>query len=85
MYKIFSAGKLLGRSPDVTLNKFNRENGCYNLATEKDAEGFVATIPTPVLNEDTGEMTIVPISEVFVFEGFEMKGTERVGSFELIE
>ena len=74
MYKIFSAGKLLGRSPTVTLNKLNRENGCYNLATEEDAEGFVATIPTPVLNEDTGEMTIVPISEVFVFEGFEMKG-----------
>ena len=85
MYKIFSAGKLLGRSPDVTLNKLNRDNGCCNLATEKDAQGFVATIPTPVLHEDTGEMTIVPISEVIVFARFEMKGTEREGSFVLIE
>jgi hypothetical protein len=84
MYKIYSAGKLLGRSETITLNKYNRENGCYNLATEVDAEGFVATIPTAVLDEETGEMTIVKIQEVFVFEGFQMRGTERTGSYEPI-
>ena len=85
MYKIYSGGELLGRSATVTLNKYNRENGCYNLATEEDAEGFVAAIPTPILDEETAEMSIISIQEVFVLEGHTMKGTERVGYFEKID
>ena len=84
MYNIYSNNEFIGISPKATLNKLNRKNNCYNLATQLDAEGFVAAFLTEITDPETQETIEEYIDEVFVLPGHTMKGTEREGTFEKI-